>query len=319
MTSPDPDLPLHIDSTMMTCFRGCPQKYRKEFILGKRPAGLSIDLHAGACFALALEHTYRGVWEKGLSLDLALERSAAAFSVAWGDFEIPETKNTPKTFERVWQAVVDYFAKWHPKSDHIPPFMGADGKPTIEYTFSIPLEPAFDPSDPDGFMGFPLHPSGSPFLYCGRFDMLGVLDGRPVVRDEKTTKYIGQDWAESFDLRSQFIGYTWACQQMGLDVDSVVVRGVAITKTKETNLQEAIKTYSNEMRARWLEQLRRDLWRLRRCWDAGYFDYNMGDTCTAYGNCVFLTSCVAPPEQEASWLAHFTERHWNPTNRNPIA
>lgn len=317
-------LPRGIDSTMMTCFRGCPQKFRKEFVLGHRPSGLSIDLHAGACFATALEHVYKATWEKNLPLREALDYAHAAFALAWGDFEIPEYKVTGKTFDNVWDAVLEYFKRWDPRTDYIPPYINSEGKPTIEYTFAIPLEPlatvddmswgtAYDP----GNQSWPEHPDGGPFLYTGRFDMLGQYQGRPIVRDEKTSgKTAGQTWAEQWDFRSQFIGYTWACREAGLDVDSVCVRGISILKTKR-DTTEAIKTYSDFLRARWLEQLRRDLWRVRRAWDSGYFDYNMGDTCTSYGNCCFLTSCTAPPEQEAGWLADFPVKRWNPLEKDP--
>jgi len=324
-----PILPKHIDSTMMTAFRSCPQKYRKEFILGLRPPGLSIDLHAGGCFATALEHVYKAIWEQNKSLSDALDFGHAAFALAWGDFEIPEYKVTGKTFDNTWDAVLEYFKRWDPRSDYIPPYINSEGKPTIEYTFAIPLEPAFNETDYHGgvFGGtpethtdqFPLHPDGEPFIYTGRFDMLGQYQGRPIIRDEKTSgKTAGSNWAEQWDFRAQFIGYTWACQQAGILADSVCVRGVSILKTKR-DTAEAIKTYSDLTRARWLEQLRRDLWRLRRSWDAGYFDYNMGDSCSAYGNCVFLTSCVAPPDQEASWLSDFAVRRWNPLHKDPTS
>lgn len=326
-----PQLPLHIDSTMMTCFRSCPRKYWNEFVLGLRPPGISIDLHAGAAFAHAIEVTYRGVWELNLPLDLALERANADFALYWGDFEIPEFKRTAKTFDRMWEAVLSYFAEYPPSTDHVQPYIAADGKATFEYTFAIPLEPVVpvdvlhesnDDRPGEYFHDgkyFPLHPSGSPFLYSGRFDLLGSLNGRPVVRDEKTTgKGIGANWSDQWRLRSQFIGYTWACQQGGLDVDTVVVRGIAI-QMKEIKHGEAVKTYTDSMRAKWLEQLRRDLWRLRRMYDESYFDYNLGDACTAYGNCIFMDACEAPPEHEASWLGNFVVRHWSPLTKNPIA
>lgn len=311
-------LPEHIDSTMRATLVQCPQKFKKEFLYGLRPPGLSIDLHAGACFATALEHVYKATWEKSLNLKDALDYGHAAFALAWGDFEIPAYKVTGKTFDNVWDAVLEYFKRWDPRMDYVPPYMNAEGKPTIEYTFAIPLEPCLtDRQECVGY--FPAHPvTKAPFVYTGRFDMLGNHNGRPIVRDEKTSgKTAGSNWAEQWDFRAQFIGYTWACQQAGLDVDSVCVRGISILKTKR-DTSEAFKTYSDLTRARWLEQLRRDLWRLRRAWDENYFDYNMGDACTAYGNCVFLTSCVAPPEQEAAWLSEFAVKRWNPLLKNPV-
>lgn len=332
-------LPQHIDSTMRAAFVQCPQKFKKEFLWGLRPPGLSIDLHAGACFATALEHLYIGVHLKNMTVRDALDYAHAAFALAWGDFEIPPFKKTGKTFDNMWDAVLEYVKRWDPLMDEVQPFPKPDGSPTIEYSFAVPLEPikigggtlgsargSIDVYDAAGEHEgcFPCHPSGEPFIYTGRFDMLGLHKptGRPVIRDEKTTgKTPDSNWAEQWDFRAQFIGYTWACQQSGIDalrdLDTVHVRGISILKTKRDTI-EAIKTYSNAARERWLEQLRRDLWRLRRSWDEGYFDYNMGDACTQYGNCVFLTSCTAPPEQEEAWLSDFAVRRWNPLLKNPV-
>lgn len=322
-------LPLVLDATQISCFRSCPQKFFLEFCHGFRPPGLSIDLHAGACFAGALEETYRGIYLHKRTLTEALERAHAKFLLDWGNFEIPTHKRTAKTLDRMWEAVVGdgtpdgrgYFEEYPPLSDEIRPYIAADGQPTLEYTFAIPLEPACDPrklpDEPWDREMFPLHPSGEPFLYCGRFDMLGEKDGRPIPRDEKTTGVSPSvDWARKWQLRSQFIGYVWACQQCGLDVDSVCVRGVSIMKEKIRHMQQ-IQTYSQVIVDRWHEQLRRDVWRLRRAWDEGYFDYNLAETCTSYGNCIFMDACTSKePEQ---WLGEMSVRRWNPLQKNPVA
>lgn len=315
MTSPNPtsqpSLPHHLDSTMLTCFRACPQKFLLEFVRGLRPAGLSIDLHAGACFASALEQVYRSVHVDGKNLLDALAISHARFFQEWGNFEIPEFKRTAKTPDRVWEAVEAYFKLWSPLTDHVQPYRDSTGNPTLEYTFALPLDSNLGDSD----HGFPTHPSGSPFIYCGRFDLLGSYAGRPCVRDEKTTgASIGQAWAKSWDLRSQFLGYVWACQQSAIELDTVVVRGIAIQKTQIV-LEEAIKVYSQSLVDRWYEQLRRDVWRIRRAWDSGYFDYNLGDACTAYGHCSFMTACGSPNPEP--WLTEFEVRHWSPLKKNP--
>jgi hypothetical protein len=68
-----PIIPLNVDSTMLTCFRSCPQKFLLEFCHGFRPPAISIDLHAGGCFATSLEAFYRAIWEREFSVGLALE------------------------------------------------------------------------------------------------------------------------------------------------------------------------------------------------------------------------------------------------------
>ena len=144
------DLPLHVDSTMINCFRSCPEKWNLEFAGGFRPPTISIDLHAGACFAIALETVYKYVWAHNLPLKDAIERAHGAFLVAWGDFEIPEFKETSKTKDRVWEAAECYFLGeripngfqgYQPKTDHVQPYFDTKGNPSFEYTFAIPLEP----------------------------------------------------------------------------------------------------------------------------------------------------------------------------------
>jgi hypothetical protein len=152
-------------------------------------------------------------------------------------------------------------------------------------------------------------------MYSGRFDMLGEYLGEPVVEDDKTSgagHYA--NWSEKWDLRSQFIGYTWACRQLGIDVSTVVVRGVGIQMTQIAHA-EAIKVYSDVLRARWLEQLRRDLWRLVTMWKEGYWDYNLGESCTSFGNCIFIQPCQSLTPD--AWLKTFEERRWNPTAQDP--
>lgn len=305
MTNISPVFPPNIDSTMMSAFRSCPRKFYHEFILGLRPARVSIDLHAGACFATAMETIYKLVHDDGLDTKTALTRAYGTFLNEWGDFEI--LKDTPKTCERVWEAVETYVATYAPHTDHVQPAR-VNGLPSYEFSFGIPL----DPDD-----GFPTHPvTGEPLVYSGRFDMLGRWANKLVVRDEKTTTSIGAAWAEQWDLRSQFLGYCWACQQSGLDVDTVVVRGVGILKTKITHV-EAIKTYNQFMIERWYDQLRRDLHRLVAMWSDGHFDYNLADACTSYGGCSFRDICSSPSPER--WYGNYVVRRWNPLIKNPIA
>ncbi len=302
MTSPLPTLPQHFDSTMRSCFASCAQKFYLEFCLGLHGRSLSIDLHAGACFALAIETVGRAVHCDKLPLDLALARAHAVFMLAWGEFIA--IKETPKTKDRVWEAVEDYFNTYPPLTDHVQPYF-VEGIPTFEFTFAEPLD----------LPGFPMHPvSNDPFIYCGRFDMLGTWGTKPVIRDEKTTTSIGAAWADQWGLRAQFPGYCWACRRLGIPVDTVIIRGVGILKTKFHQI-EATPTYSDWAIERWLEQLRRDLIRIVQCWNETYFDFNLGESCNAYGGCQFRDPCLSP--EPARWFGNYEVRHWNPLNRNP--
>ena len=211
--NPSASLPTYIDSTMMSTFRQCPQKFYTEFCLNLRPASLSIDLHAGGCFASALENVYRHYWA-GATFEEAKLRAFGEYMDQWGDF-VSNKPSSPKTRERVWEAVEEYFRRWSPETDPVQP-LNKSGGGAYEFTFALPLPTA------DRTGGFPRHPSGEPFIYAGRFDLLGVWNDRPIIRDEKTTTSIGSSWANQWGLRSQFMGYVWACQQSGIDLDTVL-------------------------------------------------------------------------------------------------
>lgn len=308
-----PELPYYIDSTMRAAFATCPARFFHEFVLRLRPPGLSIDLHAGACFSAALETVYDAVWQRGEYLDHAMLRGRARFEHEWGEFEIPSYKRTAKTKERMWEAVESYFAQYPPLSDLVQPYIGREGKPTAEFSFAIPLEPVSDTPQP---RHFPRHPNGEPFIYVGRFDMLGSIAGRPVVRDEKTTgSSFGQHWASKFTNRGQFIGYVWACRHCGIDVKSVIVRGVQIRKTGIEHAEAEI-FIADAMQERWLEQLRRDLWRIHDAYRDGFWDRNYADACNNYGNCAYLDLCTAA--QPEVFYDSYEERIWNPLHRNPV-
>ncbi len=317
---PEPKLPLYFDNTMRVIFVRCPRKFYNEFCLGlQMPGGVSIDLHAGGCIAHCFETVYNLFHMHSMTAEAAIKRGFAQFEMDWGDVEPSfyfskktgeKIYNSPKTKERCWDAVEDYFRVYPPGHDHIQPMRLAN-KATIEFTFAIPLT--------EQTLGFPvpLHPSGDPFLYCGRLDFLGKYNGKLLLPlDHKTAKYADQNWTEKWDLRSQFLGYVWACEHIGLDIQQhFAVRGIIIQKTQLTQL-EAIKSYPRELVDRWRGQLARDLHRLVDCWNSKYFDYDFADACTDYGLCQYFHACrAARPEV---WLKDFVPRYWNPLAKNPV-
>jgi hypothetical protein len=295
-------LPTVLDSTQIVCFRTCPQKFYNEFVCGLRRPITKIDLHAGSVFAKVLEDFQKNVHLKKLTPVEARAAALNQFTTEWGEIEAPS--DSPKSMDRMWEAFEDYVRTYPPHTDHVQPYF-VDGFPTFEFTFAIPLVEEW---------GFPLHPvTRSPFVYAGRFDMLGQWAGRPVIRDEKTTKYMGPGWSEQWDLRSQFIGYTWAVRELGLDLDTVVIRGIAIQKT-QIKQGEAIKMYDEALRTRWFRQLKRDVHKIVECWESHYWDFNLGDSCNQYGRCQFTNMCASAHRE--AWASEFTVRRWNPLNHS---
>lgn len=313
MSAPEPILPAYIDSSMLTTFRACPMKFYHEYVLGLR-AGKSIDLHAGAVFAACLERIYRRVWE-GLDVNAALGDVELFFERIWGDPDIPlDDKGRPttnKTKDRIWDALEQYVHRWGVATDHVQPYVDADGHPTFEHSFAIPLDLGTTGIE------WPTHPgTGEPFIFAGRYDLLGHLDGVPVIRDEKTTTSIGAAWAKKWDMRGQFLGYIYAMALQGITIQDVIVRGVGILKTSIT-LVELHKTYPRHLVDRWVTQTVRDLRRIVAAWHEGYWEMDFGDACTAYNRCPYTTLCTA--SDPTPWMAEYEVERWNPLERTDFS
>lgn len=322
--------PVHIDSTQLTTWRACRRKYLWSVIYALYPMGKSVHLIAGAAVAAGLEAVRRFIFThpkpESIGLEDMLSVAWEPFRAEWGDYIIPATDQ--KSFVNTFNALRAYLVEFDPRFDPIQPYRRPDGSPAVEYTFAIPTGIS--------------HPSGGEFLFTGRFDLLGLYNELPVVVDEKTTSAIGFTWANQFELRGQFMGYVWACQQVGLQLDTAVVRGVGIMKSKEQNAT-AILQFTPAQISRWERQMRRDVIAIANTWEElnayiapkehpgtitlvpprltegdleELYPYNFADSCTSYGGCAFLDLCKsARPEV---YFNNYVRHVWDPLARQPV-
>lgn len=310
MSDHTPAFPAYIDSTMRATFVQCEQRFFNQYCRRLATTSTSPDLHAGGAVAAALEAARVAFYRDGVSREAARDICFAAFTKFWGDYEPPERHN--KTFTNVWAALDDYaspdgkqvgyLAKYPLDTDQVQPFVGADGNPSVEFSFAIPLPFA--------------HPvSGEPIMYVGRFDMFGVYGGGNYCVDEKTTgRGFSYNWTEQWGLRGQFLGYCWAAKQSGFRCEGAIIRGIAILKTEIKHLQ-AVKAIPNFMLDRWFEQLKHDVSRMLSCWERNYFSYDFAEACSSYGGCQYMQMCSAANPD--IWLGDYTERMWNPLAKDP--
>lgn len=290
-----PDLPIYVDSTMLTSFKSCPRKYLYAHLHNLRGAGKSVHLVAGGAFAAGLEAAREAAFSAShiLTPDEISEAAFGPFMAEWGDYEAPE--DSPKSLVNTFDALEGYLHAHHPQLDPIQPMRKPDGSPNIEYSFAIPLPVK--------------HPSGDNFIFTGRFDMLGIWNDLPCIVDEKTTSALGNFWLKQFDLRGQFIGYCWACSQLGIPVNHVFVRGIAIKKTGCDFLTAPLQ-FPNHLLERWFDNTCRTLESLVAHWEAGLFTYNFGDSCAAYGGCTYTPLCAA--KNDLDWFSQYEVSVWNP-------
>jgi len=297
-----PAFPEALDNTILNAFRSCPKACQRTYFDHWKPKELSVHLHAGAAFARGLEVARKSFYDEGKDEDTAMAAGLTALLESYGDFDCPA--DSAKSAVRMAQAFEYYLAdEWSFTRDTAHPAEMPSGRHAIEFSFAEPLPIA--------------HPeTGNPLIYTGRADMIVRLNGGLWVEDDKTTKALGNKWANQWEMRSQFSGYTWAARNHGWAVDGVLVRGVAILKTEFKRAQHI--TYRPEWEVdRWLEQTLRDIKRMITAWQTGYFDFNMGEACGEYGGCEYLTICKRPNPDE--WMdAYFARRKWDPLTRMEI-
>lgn len=327
-----PMFPHTADSTIMAAFKSCPQKAFRTYVEHWKPRSESVHLVAGGAFAKGVEVARKAFFEGEANVPTTTyvsdpttgydqrvvtwtcepcplgDREAAealgvqALIAAYGDFECPA--DSAKSLERTAGALEFYFQEYPLGMDGTEPITLAGGRRGIEFSFARPLE-----------INHPV--TGDPILYTGRSDMIATYAGGTYVFDEKTASQLGASWSRQWELRAQFTGYVWAALEDGIDVQGAVVRGVSILKTKYDTLQ-AITYRSPYEIERWYEQLHRDLKRMIKCWEDGWWDYSLDGACTEYGGCSLTRICKSPNPE--TWLGmDFEQRVWDPLARRQLS
>ncbi len=317
-------LPGYIDSSTLSTWRSCRRKYFWSTLNALSPTGKSVHLIAGGAFAAGMEAARRLVFSNPRDnrphFDDVLAHSYQAFAREWGDYLPPE--GTVKSFENTFGALEAYLREHPPETDVVQPLSRPDGTPAVEFTFSIPLDEA------------PRHPeTGDPFTFVGRFDLLGSYSGLPCVVDEKTTSSIGFAWDSQWDLRGQFMGYSWACQQLGYPVNTAVIRGIGILK-REYKFATSIKQYPQHLLERWYDRLIIDVESIveaytrikninsesrdstREVVTNRQFPPVYADACTSYGGCAFTTLCLAKDPEP--FFSNYVRHRWDPLAKQPV-
>ena len=308
--------PQQIDSSMRSTFASCPRKFFFQYMLKKAAGTDSVHLVFGGAMARGLEVTRRAIWRDNLRLEEALHLGSAAIVKDWLHSSIdPEPGDSPKSLANCIKALEMYFQHFSPYDDYMRPMPFGNGEVAVEFTFAVPLPTS---------LGFPLHPeTGLPILYTGRFDMLGETpSGMKMIVDDKTCSQLGLNFTRSMKMRSQFTGYTWACQQYGIDTSAIVVRATCIQKTQIT-FAELQEMRPDHMIQQWLSQLRKDVTHMIEMWKvhnymqdldgplSSGFEANLDDSCGSYGGCPYLDACLAPKPLEVI-NAFYKDHHWDP-------
>jgi len=298
-----PQFPQVLDSTILSTYLACPQKWYYRHCLGLTSVETSPDLHAGACFARALEVTRRAYYDNGRDAAAAIDLGCGALIEAWGDYEPPS--NNPKTLDRMLGALDYYFQQWPLDDRRLPVPVELNGRAAVECTFALPIA--------DSAKEY-LHPeTGEPLLFAGRYDMFAQdSTGKRYIVDEKTTKALGASWPQQWRLRGQFTAYAWAAREYGTPADTILIRGVCIQKTQYRHAEAIVYRSSLDI-SRWHEMLIRTVPAMIETYRSAPAQLPLrvySDACSSYGGCQFADLCAAKYAEQ--WYSTFSRKFWNP-------
>lgn len=299
-----PEFPLIWDNSLRSAFVECPRKAFWEYLHHWKPRGEgSIHLHAGKAWAHALETTRGLYYSQEIDPLLAVSAGLEALVMAYGDFVPPDRgSGAAKSLDRLVEAFAYYWKAFPLETDPAQPYRTKDGKPMVEFSFALPIDESLR------------HPvTGEPIIYAGRADMIATYAGAVSIYDDKTTSALGAQWANQWNRRAQFTGYSWAARAFGIPATQVLVRGICILKT-DIKHAEAITVRTPHHIDEWHTQFVRDVKRAIACWEEGYWDVNLSDGCSSFGGCMFQQPCMS--NNPEPWLeGQFQRKIWNPVTR----
>lgn len=220
-------------------------------------------------------------WFEGATNLDAINLGVAAANAMWGEYVAP--LDHVKQKDRLEGAIRYYFEQWPLGEDDLTPEPNG-----IECVFTFPL----DIAHPD---------TGKMLHYAGRYDMRGFdAQGRLYAMDEKTTKRLGDNWFDQWDMDTQMTGYIYAIKRARPEAEvQARVRGISILRPKrgctigEYGHAEVDIVRSDWQLEQWFVQLKRDVNRMISLYKDGVWDMNMGESCNSYNRpCEYKMLCL---------------------------
>ena len=275
----------------------CP---RRLFYLGAR--GLVYDtksykMEYGTAFHKALQEYYTtGDTKKALAI--ALEHYCQP------DIYIPDSDF--RDAGHLAATLTQYFSTYE-KFDGLKPDMSDEG-PMLEQRFAIPY-------DTDG--------ERIDVVLCGTIDMIGTLNGMPVLVDHKTTSLTAVDrYLDSYYNSPQMMMYTMVYKHLFPDEDrSVVINGIFLSRSGRNKFRRStLITFPDHVLTEFENHVRTVVKSfmagIRRVVDDGETPENVflpNFTCceTKFGTCNFSPVCTTPRAEDRETIigTTFTTRN----------
>ena len=289
------------DATSIGYAQTCLRYYKYKMIDGYSPRGRSVHLRFGGHYATALEHYYKhlalGVDEEEALILVVHE----ALTDTWDRTEEDpvgkpwDSMDTNKTRETLIRTIVWYVE--HFRKEPTPVIHLANGKPAVEYSFTLPVD--------------------NGLVFSGHIDRLVTYHGDIYVMDQKTTGgTVGPYFFDQFSPNTQMSMYSFA----GRAIYGAPVMGVIIDAAQvAVNFSRFERGFTGRTEAQLEEWYETAMYHIEKAQTAvreDYFPMNPS-ACGNYGGCPFRKICNKPERLRNNFLeADFDKLPpWDPLER----
>lgn len=306
MAADKPHQTFIVDSTMISTFRSCEEKYRKrikDLLVSKSNNGA---LGSGLAF-----HEGGAAFREGLKKKLSIEESyniglfklrqgyAKDMPVEFVSGPCPDERRSLPNLERIFEAWCHFEATQGFEYIYIEQSMGIS-LGSIERRDTI-----YD------------------IIYAGIIDAVVRQQGCVFVDDIKTTTMpIGQAVKDSYRLSQQMMSYTVGMKEMlGRDIYGAMVSLVWFQKEAKSGKGKPLNeyfhtvpiTFTDDQLEEWHVNTLRTINRILDCEETGEWQLDFGDSCKTYNGCTYKGICGATPKVRPQIIKMDFERMtWTP-------
>lgn len=271
---------MKIDSTALTTFQMCPEKFRLRMVEGWRPRRTSGALVFGKSIHAAL-----AAWYKTGSAEEALREVVTSWdpNAPVDDF---------RSREKCAKVFLEYIKEYPQENFHI---VGGEN-PMIEVPFSLDTGMFCDcphcgrrwDTSNIGATCTTCEASLEPIEYGGIYDGLVKFGPQIFVLEHKSTSMMGPGYFNQFKPNNQVTGYIWAGQQMsGLPVGGALINAIGVYAKGVTRFERSITARTAEEITEWLANIQTVCSEIHRAKVTGKWEMRT-PACVLYGRCDFL-------------------------------
>ena len=282
------------DSTSIKLAQECLYKYKLKMIDGWQYPNKSVHLLFGGWYASALE-TYHKLRAAGADFLPAVEQVVHEALIATWDHETDSpwtSDHSTKTRDNLIRTIVWYLDQF--EDDPAKTLILANGKPAVEFSFSIPVD--------------------SGLVFSGHFDRVVDYSGHNYIQDQKTTgTTLTTRFFDGFSPDTQMSMYTFA----GKIAYSIPVHGVMIDAAQIavgfSRFERGFTFRTEDQLNEWYDDTLASITTARQATHDQHFPMNP-TACGNYGGCEFRGICSKSRKVREQYLAatFVKDKPWNP-------